>query len=80
MKIGCFGRLGDLIGRAVEVDPLDASTVAELRGLLAKRYPQAAADLTSPATRACIGDRIVGEEASIVRAGEVEFFPPLSGG
>jgi molybdopterin converting factor small subunit len=80
IKILFFGRLGDLIGREVDVDPSGANTVAELRRVLVALYPHAAADLTNPVVQACITDRIVAEETSVSGVAEVEFFPPLSGG
>jgi molybdopterin converting factor small subunit len=81
LKILFFGKLGEAIGREVEMglDP-GSVTVAELRAFLARRYPAVAADLRSPGLRACVGDTIVGEDFRIGPEASVEFFPPLSGG
>jgi molybdopterin converting factor small subunit len=70
-----------MIGREVEFEPPQAGcTVAGLRELLARRYPNAAPDLSKPSLRACVGDTIVGEQFPVDGAAKVEFFPPLSGG
>jgi molybdopterin converting factor small subunit len=81
MKIHFFGKIGERIGRTVELDvPPTVARVAELRAFLATVYPQAAADLASGASRACVGDTVVGEDQRIAPGDTVEFFPPLSGG
>ncbi len=81
MKILFFGRLGEVIGREIEVElPSDRRTVAELRLWLADRFPQARDELVKPALRALVDDSIVGEHFVIDAAAAVEFFPPLSGG
>ena len=81
MRIHSFGKLGELIGRELEIDvPPGGCTVAELRGLLAGRYPHAEHELASASLRACINDVIVGEQFPIPPGAAVEFFPPLSGG
>lgn len=81
MRIGFFGRLGERIGREVDLDlPAEAWSVAELRLHLAQQFPAAAADLASGSLRACVDETIVSD-SHIVRPGQkVEFFPPLSGG
>ena len=81
MTVRFFGRLGDLIGREVRLDPSrPAVSVAELRRLLARQFPHAEGDIANPSVRACVGDRIVGEDYVVEPDAEVEFFPPLSGG
>ncbi len=81
MEIRFFGRLGERIGREIEIEPPPPGcTVGELRVLLAALYPDAAEELASMSTRACIDDTIVGEEAAVDPARAVEFFPPVSGG
>jgi molybdopterin converting factor small subunit len=81
VKILFYGRLGEMVGREVEVEAQrDCATVADLRQILARLYPHASDDLTSPRLRASVGDRIVGDEFSLGRRTTVEFFPPLSGG
>jgi len=81
MRIGFFGRLGERIGRAVDLDlPADACTVADLRLHLARQFPAASGDLASGSLRACVDEAIV-PDSHVVRPGQrVEFFPPLSGG
>ena len=80
MKVLFFGRLRDALGDEREVPAEEGETVARLRRRLADLHPQAAGDLLSPAVRASIGDRIVGEDALVAGSAQVEFFPPLSGG
>jgi sulfur-carrier protein len=81
MKILFFGRLGDRIGREIELEaPPDGCTVAELRPILADLYPEARTDLLGTALRACVGDRVVPDDHRVHRGDAVEFFPPLSGG
>lgn len=71
MRILFFGRLADGFGRIVEVDAGEGQTVGDLRRRLA---------LTDPGVRACIGDLFVGDEVFLRHTGEVEFWPPVSGG
>ena len=81
MRVRFFGRLGDMVGREVQIDvPQNGCTVGQLRELLASQYPEAAPDLCKPSVRACVRDMIVGEQFVIEAIAEVEFFPPLSGG
>ena len=81
MRIGFFGKLGERIGREVDLDlPGGACSVAALRLHLAQHFPAAADDLESGLLRACVDETIV-PASHIVRPGQkVEFFPPLSGG
>jgi molybdopterin converting factor small subunit len=55
-------------------------TVAGLRQRLAGLFPHAAGDLLSPRVRACVKDTIVREDFVVAGQGQVEFFPPVSGG
>jgi molybdopterin converting factor small subunit len=81
VKILFFGKLGETIGREVDVEPPgDSCTVAELRRLLGRRYPAAEDDLAKSNLRACVDDIIVGEQFVVGPDARVEFFPPLSGG
>jgi molybdopterin synthase sulfur carrier subunit len=80
VKISLFGKLGEAIGREVEL-PLPASaTVSEARRMLAERHPEAAAMLAEPHARACLDDEIVDETAVVGARAELAFLPPLSGG
>ena len=81
MIIGFFGKLGETIGRQVDIDPPSGlSTVEELRAWLAATYPAAASDLSRPGLKAAIEDNMVSDETSFVGVDRVEFFPPISGG
>ena len=81
MRIHFFGKLGDRIGRSVEIDlRAEVRTIADLRGQLAALWPEAADALAGPGLRACIDDEIVSEDHDIKDCDLVEFFPPLSGG
>lgn len=81
MKIFFFGRLGETIGREVEVEVADAGcSVADLRRRLAEEHPHAAAELTSGKVRACVDQEIALETRLVRPTEEVAFFPPLSGG
>jgi molybdopterin converting factor small subunit len=79
MNVRLYGRLADLLGEQVRVDVVGCS-VGQLRTALAERHPAARAEILSRRVRACIGDRIVGEEHVVGAGDEVEFFPPVSGG
>jgi molybdopterin synthase sulfur carrier subunit len=77
MRILFFGRLGETIGREIEVDlPAAGCTVAELRARLAEAHPAVAA----PSVRACLDREMVAETALVRPGQEVAFVPPLSGG
>lgn len=80
MKIGFFGKLREALGQEREVAAENEESVAELRTRLASLYPEAAADLLSPRTRACAADAIVGEDFRVDGHERIEFLPPLSGG
>ncbi|MGZ8998154.1 MAG: MoaD/ThiS family protein [Allosphingosinicella sp.] len=81
MIIRFYGRVGEALGRQTSIEAAHGVvTVADLRRLLAERYPSAAEDLLSPTLRACIDDRVVAEDHMINDNSHVEFFPPLSGG
>lgn len=81
IRILCFGRIGERIGRETSLElPDGVESVADLRRELARLHPQAANDLLGPTLRACLDDEIVPDEAAIGDAKEIAFFPPLSGG
>jgi len=81
MRVHFYGRIGDRLGRSHKLElPEDAATVADLRQLLARTYPDAAGEIASPSLKVSVGDEIVGEGFDIRRASVVEFFPPVSGG
>jgi molybdopterin converting factor small subunit len=80
MKIGFFGKLRDALGDERELAAEAGETVAGLRIRLAGLNPEAARDLLSPRTRACVADAIVGEDFLLGGHERIEFLPPLSGG
>ncbi|WP_365928456.1 MoaD/ThiS family protein [uncultured Sphingomonas sp.] len=80
VKIRCYGRLGESVGRELDFVIPDHCEVTELRQRLAKAFPHAAADLARPAVRVCVDDVLVGETYRLSGARLVELFPPLSGG
>lgn len=81
MKIEFYGRLGDCLGREVELNVPDAGcTVGEVRAMIAELHPDAAGDLALPSVRACLGDNIVGDSHAVTPRDTLSFFPPLSGG
>ncbi len=80
MRISLFGSLAEAIGREVELPLAEGGSVADARRGLIERYPAAAATLARPEVRACLGDRIVGEDETVPAGAELAFFPPLSGG
>lgn len=80
MRIGFFGRLREALGGEIEVPVEEGETVARLRLRLAAIHAEAARDLLAPRSRACVDDRIVGEDLPLSGIGRVEFLPPLSGG
>ncbi len=80
LKIRFYGSLGERLGREIDLEvPEGTHTVAQLRELLALRFPDAADDLLAR-TRACAGETLVGEDYDLTDRDTVEFFPPLSGG
>lgn len=62
MKIGFYGKLRDSLGDESGVARAAGETVAGLRARLAGLCPGAARDLLGPRVRACVADRIVGED------------------
>lgn len=80
VKIGFFGRLRDVLGDERELPAEPGETVAGLRVRLAEINPGAGGDLLSSRVRACVADRIVGEDFVVGGQERVEFLPPLSGG
>jgi molybdopterin converting factor small subunit len=80
MKILFYGRLAEAIGSELELETPSDASVAEVRGRLCVLYPQVSATLQSRRTRACIGNRLVGDEHRPLAADTLEFLPPVSGG
>jgi sulfur-carrier protein len=80
MKVLFFGKLRDALGDQRELAGEAGETVKQLRRRLAGLHPEVAGDLLNPGVRACVDDTIVGEDFVVAGHGEIEFFPPLSGG
>ncbi len=80
MEILFFGKLAERAGRTIEHDIGSGCTIAELRRSLAAAMPEIADTLGQSATRACIDQQMVGEDAQVRPGQEVAFLPPLSGG
>src|SRR3954463_5979686 len=79
MRIGIFGKLREALGQEREGSGEAGETVARLRIRLAGLYPEAAADLLNPRTRACAADAIVGEGFPVDGHAKREYLPPVSG-
>ena len=77
LRIRFYGRLADAIAPEIELAAAGCS-VGALRSRIAADFP--AADAMLSRARACVGDRLVGDEQSIGDADTVEFLPPVSGG
>lgn len=81
MKVLFFGRLGEQIGREIEVDlPAGGCSVAELRRLVVSGHAAAADALSRPGIRAAVDQAIVADEGWVRPGQEVAFLSPLSGG
>ena len=80
MKVLFYGRLAEAIGPELELDAPAGSSVAELRERLAANHPAAREALRSTRARACVGDKLVGDDFVVSPSEAVEFLPPVSGG
>jgi sulfur-carrier protein len=83
MKLRYFAWVRERIGKPEEVIeiPSDVATVGELMAWLASRgeeYAHAFKNLN--VIRAAIDQRHVRPETAIKGAGEIAFFPPMTGG
>lgn len=73
MKIGFYGRLSELFGREIELDPPEeGATVATVRA----RFD----GLDAAIIRALVNDELAGEDAPVKAGDRIDFLPPLSGG
>ena len=81
IDIDLYGRLADAAGRRVRLfatnEPL---SIMDLRHQLASAYPELAAYIVSNRVRACVNDRIVGDDYQLSSNDRIAFFPPVSGG
>lgn len=83
MKAIYFATVRERVGRSEEVlsPPSDVVTVADLLGWLAQRDEGYAAAFGKAASiRVAIDRAHVKHDAAIAGAGEIAFFPPMTGG
>jgi len=83
MKIVYFAWVRERVGKTEEIVTLpdDVRTVAELAGWLKGRGEEYAHAFAEPdIVRAAIDRRHVKPDAPIAGAGEIAFFPPMTGG
>ncbi len=83
MKLLYFAWVRERVGKAEEqIDPpADVATVGELMAWLARRDEQYAYAFENPKViRAAIDHSHVRADAAIAGAGEIAFFPPMTGG
>jgi len=83
MKLVYFAWVRERVGKPEEtVDvPAGVTTVAELAGWLATRGEEYAYAFENPGVvRAAIDKRHVKPDTPIAGAGEIAFFPPMTGG
>lgn len=79
MRVLLFARARDLAGAdAVDVDLPPGATVADLRRVLASRYPQLAPLLQRSAF--AVDDEFAAEDTVIGASAVVGLVPPVSGG
>ena len=83
MRLRYFAWVRERIGKPEEVieAPPEIKTVGELMAWLASRGEEYAHAFESPhVIRAAIDHRHVRADAAIEGAGEIAFFPPMTGG
>ena len=83
MKLKYFAWVRERVGRAEEdaEPPAGVATVSDLIGWLRDQGPEYAhAFEAAGAVRAAIDRRHVKPDAPIAGAGEIAFFPPMTGG
>jgi molybdopterin synthase sulfur carrier subunit len=83
IKVRYFAWVRERVGKAEEeiAPPPDIATVAELMAWLARQGEQYAYAFENPKViRAAIDRNHVRGEARIEGAGEIAFFPPMTGG
>jgi molybdopterin converting factor small subunit len=78
VRIRLYGRLADLIGRHIELEAPDGSSIAMLKLGIAADHPAAAETLSR--SRGCIGGSLIGDEHIPAAADSLELMPPVSGG
>jgi molybdopterin converting factor small subunit len=78
LRIRLYGRLGDALGAETQVEAPAGCTVADVRRLLGAGHSTATEALAR--SRACVGDRMVGDDQRLSGEDVIEFLPPVSGG
>ena len=77
LRIRFYGRLADAIAPEIEL-ATGGCSIADLRSRIASDHPVVEATLGR--SRACIEDRLAGDEQQVSDRAVVEFLPPVSGG
>ena len=83
MKLVYFAWVRERVGKADEdiAPPASVKTVEELMGWLAKRGEEYAHAFENPKViRAAIDRKHVRPDSAIAGAGEIAYFPPMTGG
>lgn len=81
IRVLFFGKLGDQLGRAHEIDlPDGPCQAATLRHDLAAAHAEWAEALALPTVRLCIDGVMARETAMVHPQEEIAFVPPFSGG
>lgn len=80
MRILFYGRLADTIGREIDLDAPDGSSIADLRARLASEHPAAASALTGGRSLTCVAGTLVRNDYRVGAGELIEFLPPVSGG
>ncbi|MGD0752204.1 MAG: molybdopterin converting factor subunit 1 [Anaerolineales bacterium] len=79
VKIFFFATVREYVGaKTVELEVPAQTTVAMLRELLVKKYPQMAS--TQKSIIAAVNSEYAADELLIPLDAEIAFFPPVSGG
>ena len=77
LRIRFYGRLADAIAPEIEL-ATGRCSIHDLRSRIVADFP--AAEATLGRSRACIEDRLAGDEQQVSDGDVVEFLPPVSGG
>jgi molybdopterin converting factor subunit 1 len=79
VKIFFFATVREYVGaKTIELEVPPQTTVAMLKELLVKKYPQMAA--TQKSIIAAVNSEYAADEILIPTDAEIAFFPPVSGG
>lgn len=75
-----FGKLGDIAGEDIQLEPAGLSSVADVLAYLSKETPEIYQEVTAPQVLIAVNQEIVTSEHSIKSGDEVAFLPPVTGG